>query len=455
MQGLWFLVLVSTICLEGLGRRYLPQIPSVAFYFLKDPVLLLGFYLFRPSAEIRRVSAFLYRGFGVVWIAGLVWTVIEIFNPAQQSFLLALLGLRAYWLWWIAPPIIAAALQNAKQKRRALYTLLLMSMVIAVLAAIQFASPPDSSVNLYSVVDGEAVYADVATVAATGRARVSSTFSFLSGFSDFTTLIPTLLLSIGLDAREPRLRRLAFLATLATAAVLPMSGSRASVLLGAAVLVITAWVSGLFFTRVGRRILVGSIVAAVLAVVAIPDAFLGIQSRFADTQETDSRYVMAETILPPVALAVNDYPLAGIGTGMEQNARVSMHITTDWDMEQEPARYLAELGPIGYLLVWTAKLGLIVALVRAYGILKRGGRRGAAAAAMSYAFLTMNGNLTFDHIWQALYFIGCGFILAEVVTVLRENSALGSSTAAAAAPSPLEARSAWASPAAGTMGRST
>jgi hypothetical protein len=132
-----------------------------------------------------------------------------------------------------------------------------------------------------------------------------------------------------------------------------------------------------------------------------------------------------------------------------------MHITTDWDMEQEPARYLAELGPIGYLLVWTAKLGLIVALLRAYGILKRGGRRGAAAAAVSYAFLTMNGNLTFDHIWQALYFIGCGFILAEVVAVLRENAALSSSTAAADLPSSFDARAAWASPGAGTIGPST
>jgi hypothetical protein len=31
----------------------------------------------------------------------------------------------------------------------------------------------------------------------------------------------------------------------------------------------------------------------------------------------------------------------------------------------------------------------------------------------------MLGNLTFDHIWQALYFLGCGFILSEVVSVMR------------------------------------
>jgi hypothetical protein len=83
---------------------------------------------------------------------------------------------------------------------------------------------------------------------------------------------------------------------------------------------------------------------------------------------------------------------------------------------------LIELGPVGYLLVWTAKLGLIIALIRAYALLKRAGRRGAAGAALSYAALTMVGSQTFDHVWQALYFLGCGFILAEVISVQRARA---------------------------------
>jgi hypothetical protein len=248
---------------------------------------------------------------------------------------------------------------------------------------------------------------------------VSSTFSFLSGFQNFTILVPTLLLSIGLDAKEGRLRTASFALTLLTAAVVPMSGSRAAVLLGAAVLLITAGTSGLLFTRIGRRVLIGGVAAAILTLFAFPDAFLGVQSRFADVEETNTRYEGVATILPPVAMATVDYPVAGLGTGMQQNAKGSFRIYSTLDQELEPGRYLVELGPIGYLAVWAVKLGLIVALLRAYGILKRAGKRGAAAAAMSYAVLTMNGNLTFDHIWQALYFMGCGFILAEVVSALR------------------------------------
>jgi hypothetical protein len=422
MNIAWYVILLSTICLEGLGRRYLPMVPGVAFYFLKDVVLLFGLYWFRPSADVRRMVTYLYRGFGVVLILAIAWTVLEMFNPAHQSFVLALIGLRAYWLWWLAPMVVAGLLQHEHTKRRAIVALLVMSTGIAILAALQFAAPADSALNVYSVVDGEEQYAN--QIGATGRARVASTFSYISGFSDFSVLVPTILLSLGLDIRERRLQKYVLLVTSLTAIVLPMSGSRTSVLLAIVALVTTAFAAGLFFTRIGRRVLIGAIVASILAVSIFPDAILGVQSRFnEDADETSSRYTSsALAFLPPVAIATYEYPPFGIGTGMLQNARYSMHITTEWEVELEVGRYLAELGPVGFLLVWTAKLGLTIALLRAYRILKNAGKRGAAAAALSYALLTMAGNLAYDHIWQALYFTGCGFILAEVVAVSREHS---------------------------------
>ena len=129
---------------------------------------------------------------------------------------------------------------------------------------------------------------------------------------------------------------------------------------------------------------------------------------------------------------------------MEQNARLSFHIGTDWDIEGELGRYLVELGPVGFVLFWITKLGLMVALLRAYQILKRAERRGAAAAALSYAALTMYGNLTFDHNWQALYFMGCGFILADVVAVLQQKTAAKARDDAASSDPPAQLRTAAA-----------
>jgi hypothetical protein len=418
MRTVWFAALVSSICLEGLGRKYLPQVPSVGFYLLKDAVLLMGYFRFRPSLQVRQTAKFLYRGFDAAWLCGFVWTFLELANPEHESVVLGLLGMRAYWLWWIAPAVVAGVLQNATQKRRAIYVLLVMALGISALAAYQFASPPDSAANLYAVVDGEEVYAaGSAVVASTGRARVSSTFSFVSGFSDFTVLVPALLLSIGLETKDRRLRKLALIATLASASVVPMAGSRSSVILGIGVLVLSVWSAGLFFTRIGRRIVVGALVAGILAIVAFPDAFAGVQDRFANTEETSGRLLETATILPPVALIVHEYPPAGIGTGMQQNARFSLRVYTKWSAESEIARYLIELGPLGFILVWVSRLGILVALLRAYRILKRAGKRGPAGAALSYAALTMMGNLVFDHVWQSLFFLGCGVILAEVVAV--------------------------------------
>jgi hypothetical protein len=421
MKTGWFALLMCTICFEGLGRRYLPAIPSAAFYFLKDAILLYGFLRYRPAPPLWRLARRLYRGFEIIWLIGFAWTVLEIFNPEHQSGTLGLIGFRAYWLWWLAPPLIAQVLREEKERRRAIYVLLGISAVVALFAMIQFVSPSTAAVNVYTYVDGERV--DPTVIAETSRSRVASTFSFISGFADFTILIPTLILSVGLDAKDQRLRKLAFIATGMMAAVLPMSGSRASVLGGGLVLLVSAWAAGLFFTRLGRRVLVGGLAASLLGVVAFPDALLGVRRRFSNEEETNTRYMMiAATLLPPVAIMVVDHPPLGIGTGMLQNARSNLGITAPYDVEQDYGRHLVELGTFGFLVIWTIKMGLAIALLRAYKLLKSAGRRGASAAALSYALLTTIGNLTFDHVWQALYFVGCGFILAEIIAVLRARA---------------------------------
>ena len=438
MKTAWYVALVVAICFEGMGRKFLPQIPNFVLYFLKDLVLLFGYLRFRRPRLISQTTSWLYRGFKVFWIAGFVWTVIELFNPEHASPLMGAVGMRAYWVWWAAPPVIASVLDNDKEKRRAIYALLIAAAVVSILAAVQFALPSTSALNSYAPIEGEDFQAF--TVQSTGRSRVASTFSFVSGFADFTVLVPTLILALGLDAREPRMRKVALIVTCMTAAVVPMSGARASVLIGAAVLIISASSAGLLFTKIGRRIVVSGIAAAVVAVVVFPEAFIGVQSRFDNEEETQGRLgEVAVTLLPPLAMATFKYPALGVGTGMMQNARVMLHIPAPIEVEAEVGRYLAELGPIGFVLIWTTKLGLMVALLRAHRILKRAGRRGAAAAALSYAFLTMIGNMGFDHIYQALYFLGCGSILAEVVLVLRERAAATAAAASAPDETPLAA----------------
>jgi hypothetical protein len=423
MKIVWFATLIATICFEGLGRKFLPQVPSAVFYFLKDVVLVVGWIRFRPPPRVRAAARRLYSHFRLIWVLAFVWTVLELLNPEHASATLAVIGIRAYWLWWIAPPLVAHVLRDPRDRQRAVYVLLFTAAAVATFAAVQFVSPADSPLSVYTYIDGERV--DQVMIGETGRGRVSSTFAFISGFADFNLLVPTLLLSLGLDSKDPRLRRYVFIVTGMTAAVLPMSGNRLSVLVGGGILLILVGTAGLFFTRIGRRLTLVGVMAAIVAVIAFPDALLGVQSRWQNDEETQHRYMLAvASVVPPLAIATVDHPPLGVGTGMLQNARVALGVPINYAVEQEFERYLVELGTVGFLLVWTVKFGMSVALFRAYLVLKRSGRRGAAAGALSYAVLTMIGNITFDHIWQALYFIGCGFILAEVVSVAREKALL-------------------------------
>ena len=107
---IWFTLLLASITLEGLGRRFLPGIPSLAFYFAKDVVLVAGLLLVGLGrAEVQQARS-LITGFTSILILAFSVTVLQLANPAQTSAVLGAIGLKAYWLWWLAPLIVARAL---------------------------------------------------------------------------------------------------------------------------------------------------------------------------------------------------------------------------------------------------------------------------------------------------------------------------------------------------------
>jgi hypothetical protein len=343
--------------------------------------------------------------------------MVQVFNPAQEHVLLALLGLRAYWLWWLAPLVVASALPRAGDQRFALRVLAGVAVFVVAYAAYQFAAPADSPVNTYALFEGEAVL-DTAVVGTTGRARVSSTFSYLAGFTDFLVVVPALLFGFGLAEPGRRTRVFVLAAAALAAASIPMSASRGPLAMAAVGFALIVWRAGFIRTRAGRRAFMGAAAAALVALAALPEAVAGMRDRFRG-EDTAKRIAETLELLPPVALSVHEYPLFGDGTGMQQNARLAFGVASRWDTESEPSRLLAELGPLGYLLIWGAKLGLALAFLGAARVLKRAEQGPVAGAATALAFLAFFGPLVFDHIWQALLFVGAGLVLRTTVAVER------------------------------------
>jgi hypothetical protein len=341
------------------------------------------------------------------------WTFAELFNPKQLSVLLGVLSIRAYWFWWVAPLVVASVLSDPVVRRKAVYLQAIVAIVVSLFAILQFGAPAEDTVNTYAIVDG--VEVRPAEVVTTGRVRVAATFSFITGFTDFSVLVPVLLLSIGLGEKDPKARMAALVATLVSAAALPMSGSRAPFVLSMALCALVAWRAGLIFTPAGRRVILLGVAAGFTMVFAFPDALQGVFDRFGG-DDTQGRFEQWSSVFPPIALTTEDYPLMGLGTGMMQSFRTQLGVPVgEYALETELVRVLVELGALGYVLVWVTRFGLIVTLWRSSKILAKAGRSAAAGAAVSYMLLTFYGAMTFDHTFAALYFFGFGIILREVI----------------------------------------
>ncbi len=117
----WFAFFLCSICFEGMGRKYLSFIPGEAFYFLKDIVLIYGLVSFPLDPRIKPIMKVMFRPFHVVLGMAFLISVVQILNAGfRESFMLGILGLRAYWLWWLAIPVVANILISPVVRRRAI-----------------------------------------------------------------------------------------------------------------------------------------------------------------------------------------------------------------------------------------------------------------------------------------------------------------------------------------------
>jgi hypothetical protein len=408
----WWVLLLAAICLEGLGRRFLPLPPAV-LYFAKDGLLLAGAVAIGVSPLVASTTRRLAGPLPILVVCTAMWCFGSLVLPGHPSVLLGLFGLRQYLLWWIAPLICASALLSGNRviADKADRALAILALVVCALGAYQFSQPVDARINAYAWDPA----ADVAGVSTTGRVRVSATFSYISGFANFVILMTPLLLAAAAQGRADRSRRLVYLAAGALAAASPMSGSRATVLYVAVASLSVLGLSGSFRTTRGRLALVSFVGLTTLGVWLVPDAAQGVQDRFS-TDETFLRFRDLALAVPFYAIANTEYPFAGAGVGVLQNAGAAAQFDSGWLAEAEPQRILIELGLPGYLLVWLSKFTLAVALFRGGRILKRANERAWAGAAWTYAAYSMLLALTTDHVAQALFFVGVGTILARVAT---------------------------------------
>jgi hypothetical protein len=368
----WVLILVV---LEGAIRKWVAPGAASYVYFAKD-FLILGVYsgYLRDPAR-RRLHAAVAPGLGIALGIAAAIALLQIFNPQLPSPLVGVLGFKAYFLYvpllWVVP----AAFRDADALKGWMRRYLLLSIPVGALAAAQFFSPPDSALNTYAR-GGTETGGDIITFGAVERVRVTGTFSFITGYSSYLQVISLLALS-ALTLRSWRFRGslMTYAGFAMTVMGMLMSGSRGPVFLMILILPIY-WVFGVAraggVPAVGRFLLGAGLVASIVNVSAF-------RARAAGSSDVAGRILLP--FINPLRI-LPDIGFLGYGTGAtHQMAEVVAPSLFPYSWleghhyEDEPSRVMVELGPVGFLAFFAARLGLVTlamaALFRVRGQLER------------------------------------------------------------------------------------
>ncbi len=416
----WFTSLVVAICFEGLIRKLVPGVPQAVLYFFKD-VLLVSGAAFGLQGSVTRTVRHLFGWALLPSAFALLFILVQLFNPEQANLPLGLVGVRSYCLWWFAPLLLPSVLNSARLVNAAFRILITIAVIVAGFALYQFSQPPDAAINSYAWGE-EAGEGSVAVVRSTGRARVTSTFSFLSGFANFAILFTPFLLACGIATRSVLTQALSFGAAGLLFVCGFMSGSRSAALSALLTVPMTVGLKALWSRRVGPPLLGAVVVAVLMGTFVVPEAISGVVDRFQQNEsETSSRVFNAAGAIPPIGAIVYNYPWEGIGTGMTHTARHAFGVFKSWPTEAESHRILVELGIVGYALVACARVGLAIALVRLSRMLKSSTFAGFAGFTLALAPLSLFTSILVDHVMQALFFMLVSVLLAAAMVSLREG----------------------------------
>ncbi|HEX4494694.1 MAG TPA: hypothetical protein VIE43_03405 [Thermoanaerobaculia bacterium] len=430
------LVMVLLI-FEGAIRKWVFPDAQDLVYFAKDVLLLgvyAGFFRERPQLRLRFPrQPVLYA----VLAFGALFGVMEIFNPALPNLLVGIFGFKAYFFYVPLLFVLPAAFRSDAELHRFLWRYALTSIPVGLLAIAQFFSPASSFLNTYARSSEDAY---VATFGSSTYVRVTATFSFITGYAAYLMTAVILILTLVAAGRwRFRGHLLLFGALGMTLLGMLMSGSRGPVLILILLFPFYWWLAVIRerggFAAFGRLVIVLALVAGVLASTGnkAVDAFLGRAAGVGDVSgRVNAPLLTPWELLPQVGLL-------GFGIGATHQTAAALApgvVPYSWlhglTVEVESGRIILELGPLGFLFVYFARLLLTFYALRQARGLRTRFHRALATASFLFFLAALPGGVVFDVTSDLFYWFFAGLLM----TVVRLDQETGRKTARAAAPSP-------------------
>jgi hypothetical protein len=351
------------LLLEGALRKWLLPQFSAPLLVIRDPIVLLIYFYAHQQRIVPREPLFRFLIFQAV--AGLMLMIAQFVLLDLPPFVL-LYGYRTLFLHF---PLIFLLphIFTLDDVTRLGKWLLLLSMPMAALMAYQFNSPIDAWINRTVGMTGTFQLA-----AALGKIRPPGTFSFITGPVAFFSLV-TAFLGVGLVTRRTLYPRwLLAGAAISIGLAVAVSGSRATILSGA--IVVLAWIFG---AVAGQR--VSNAIGNSLIIVLVAVFVLGQIDSFQEGKEVlNERFELGrgveaagggiagrflnELIFPLKVLP--DIPFFGAGLGLGTNVGATL-LTGKMQFlisEGEWGRIFLEMGPLFGILFVGFRIALALRL---------------------------------------------------------------------------------------------
>jgi len=402
---------------EGAIRKWVLPQASDLVYFLKDIVLLgayARYFIFERKTK-RAVGSSEMKA--MLWIA-MVIVGLQVFNTRLSSVAVGLFGFKAYLLYVPLCFMLRDLFRSSEELQSFLKWYLLLVIPVGALGTLQFFSPPNSPINTY--VAGEE--ADIATFGGPdeiARARITGTFSYISGYTAYLTVCQALLFSM----LAVKLNKVWMAVLMGAQALLMgnmlMTGSRGPVFSGVIVFAGFLIFNQLARAREVRRafamLLLTGVVCAVASMYWFSEALDAFWLRASTSDSASER--MAGPLLEPLQI-LSDPEFLGDGAGATHPGGTGLRArfglpdasVAPPEAENETVRVMFELGVFGFLVWYALKLYLILALWRTRVQVRDPFLKNLALAAFLVHAILSTGTTVLNHTAHIYFWFMAGFI---------------------------------------------
>jgi hypothetical protein len=363
------------LLIEGAMRKWvLPQYQA-PILLLKDFALMAAYagYLIAPKNRVPEEDKLKQMKL----ICGLfaLYCVIEILNPNLPNVAVGLYGLKNYLMYIPLIFIIPQVFQTRQQLNKFLFWAAIASIPVFLLALYQFTQPPTAWINQYvSHEVGEEAVASRFGEAGEGefrygRARVASTFSYLSGLTTYLLFMVPLLGGMLLSAQNrSRATTITLAALVLGFGAVFTTGSRSTFLISAIaapLMIFIGSAKGILPRDIALRLGGLSVLFALAVFFLFGNAAEALLYRAQTTSDSESRFLspFVDTIG-----AFSSTPLFGMGVGSNSNAAgmlggADLYWLKGSFHEVESARIMQDLGLAGFTLFYYIKFYAIFLVI--------------------------------------------------------------------------------------------